>query len=112
MTNSETKRLYLLDGTYFGFLQNGNVFSRDGMYLGWLDGQVIWGRNGEYRGKLIDNDAVSYIVKKSFMLDPIPRSPRVSPAAPTLPAPVANINPVVPKIGEVDGFSLEKGQVV
>ena len=112
MTTSEIKRLYLLDGTYFGFLQNGNVFSRDGIYLGWLDGQVVWGQNGEYRGKLTTNGNVSYIVKKSFVLDPIPRAPKAPMAVPTLPAPAANVAPVVPEIGVIDGFSLENGQVI
>lgn len=89
-------------GQYLGFIVNGYLFSRDGEYLGWVEGNFVWDKSGQYRGSFT-NDG-KYIVRNIYTVLPVPRAPRPYPITPSLPAPQANIAPIVLPIGLVDAF--------
>lgn len=95
------KFIFKSTGQYLGFTQNDYLFSRDGEYLGWVEGNFVWDKNGQFRG-VIMND--KYIVKNLYAVTPVPRAPRPYPPTPPLPAPQANIAPILLSVGLADSF--------
>jgi len=96
--------LFKANGNYFGFISDGNIFSRDGEYLGWVENNIAWDKNGTFRGQLIKINENHYLLRNKLAISPIPRIPKVSPVAPVPPIPQINIIPVTLPIGFVDSF--------
>lgn len=94
--------IFKSNGQYLGFIYNGYLFSRDGIYLGWTEGKFVWDSAGQFRGILTNDNR--YILKNLYTIPPISRTPRPLPAIPPLPAPQANIAPILLPIGAVDAF--------
>ena len=99
--------IYLLSGFYFGFVNNGFLYSRDGICLGWIDeSDFVWDLGGRFKGQIHKHGEHHYIIRQRFGLPPISRSPQ-SPIPSIAPlAPPVNINPVDLGIEIIDAFSL------
>jgi len=95
--------IFKSSGIYLGFLSNGYIFSRDGEYLGWMEDNFAWDTKGRFRGQLWND---KYIILNRFAVSPIPRTARMTPPTPALPAPPANTAPVLLPTGWVDSFSV------
>lgn len=93
--------IFKSNGNYFGFIVNGNLFSRDGDYLGWVEGNTLWGKSGDYRGEIFQD---YYIIRNTFKVAPVPRAPKANPATPAIPAPPANRPPITLPVGSEDAF--------
>ena len=98
------KYVHLTNGNYLGFISNGILFSRDGVYLGWLEGNTVWDKGGQYRGQLTDLNGGNYILKHKFMVNPLPRVPRMRPTNPTPPTPASNRTPIQVPLPFEDAF--------
>lgn len=97
--------VHTTNGHYLGFISGGNLFSRDSEYLGWLEGKIVWDKNGNYRGNLQSIGGHYYILKPSFLINPIPRIPHIPPISPIPPIPPQSITPIIVPLGTEDGFS-------
>ena len=97
--------IFKSSGQYFGFMDNGNIFSWDGQYLGWREGGYIWDVSGQFRGEVKKIDGHCYILKNMYALPPLPKEPKLN-ALPviSIPAPQPSIPQITPEIGWVDGF--------
>lgn len=91
--------LFKSTGIYAGFIYEGNIFSRDGEYFGWVEGTNVWDRNGNYRGQIYLGN---YVVKSLFVISPVPRVPKATPATPQFPNPPPNRLPITLPVGFVD----------
>jgi hypothetical protein len=106
MNTGDDMYIYLLNGFYFGFINNGYLFSRDGICLGWLEGAFVWDLEGRFRGSIFTQDNHKYIIRRRFGLLPISRPPK-GPVPPAVPLkPPENIKPVEVGVEIVDAFSL------
>jgi hypothetical protein len=99
------KHFFKSTGQYLGFVFNDYIFSRDGVYLGWLENNgLVWGADGQFRGVLIQRDGNYYVWRNQYTASPLPKSPRATPVAPSLPPPVSNINAFALPLGYHDSF--------
>lgn len=97
--------IYKSSGQYLGFIAQDNIFRWDGKYLGWIDNQkYVWGRSGEFRGQLREYNGYYYILRNSFQIPPVARSPKPEPAIPILPTPTSPAPPYPIPIGVEDAF--------
>ena len=92
------------NGNYFGFISNGNLFSRDSEYLGWIEDNFVWDFTGRFRGQVIEINNHKYIIRNMFLIPPIPKIPKIPPVPPVPPAPPANIVPIIISMGFKDAF--------
>jgi hypothetical protein len=100
----ETQYIFKSNGNYLGFISNGNIFSNNGVYLGWLEGNYAWDVTGRFLGILTDISNHKYIILNQLLINPIPRIPHSAPASPAIPAPHANIMPIILPVGHIDSF--------
>lgn len=101
------KFIFKSSGHYLGFVEAGHVFSRDNVNLGWVngDGSDVWdSRSGEFRGKLREIDGHLYILKDTFLINPVPRPPKRSSPIVKLPNPPGNISPINLPLGTKDAY--------
>jgi hypothetical protein len=99
--------IFLSNGNYLGFINNGYLYSRDGQYLGWLEGDFVWDSSGRFRGALIDVNNNKYVVINTLAVQPLPRVPRANPMGQTvLPPPPPNVSPIALPVGFKDGYTL------
>ena len=90
-----------------GFEESGYIFSRDNVNLGWVngDGTDVWdSRTGEFRGKLVTIGGNTYVLRDTFVVNPVPRSPRQTTPSVRLPDPPDNIRPISLPLGTKDGL--------
>ncbi len=101
-----TDFIFKSTGIYLGFiLEDGYIFSRDGIYLGWTEeNNYVWDSNGQFRGIIEKINGNNYILRNTYTVPPVPRSPRVAPPSPSVPSPLANISPIALPIGYKDAF--------
>ncbi|MFA6305636.1 MAG: 4-fold beta flower protein [Candidatus Gracilibacteria bacterium] len=95
------KYLFRTNGTYFGFIYEGNIFSRDGAYLGWIEGKYVWDADGNFRGELCEE---KFILRNQLVIPASSRTPKLRPVMPPLPNPPPNIPPYSPPIGYTEAF--------
>jgi hypothetical protein len=94
--------IFKSNGSYLGFVEGGNLFSRDGAFLGWIENNIhTWDSSGRYRGQRWNN---KYVIVNTFALTPVPRPPRQVPTPPPLPDPPANIPAIALPTGWKDAF--------
>ena len=97
------KFIFKSSGQYLGSIVNDYLFSRDGEYLGWIEGKYVWDKSGQFRGNTTEDGR--YIVRNIYTIPPVPRVPKPYPVTPSLPAPQANISPIVLPVGNIDAFN-------
>ena len=98
--------IYLLNGFYLGFINNGFLYSRDGLCLGWLEGNFVWDLDGKFRGQITEKDGHKYIIRKRFGLPPISRPPKGSLSSVPPLAPPQNIKLIDLGVEIIDSFVL------
>lgn len=77
--------IYLWDGRYFGFIQDGYFFDREGHYLGWVEKHTeVYRPDGMFFGELVDD---SYILKRYDDRQRMPKIPKLAPPKPNVPPP-------------------------
>lgn len=96
--------IFKSNGSYLGFINGANIFSRDGIYLGWTEDRYVWDASGKFRGVLNEINGYKYILLNTLQILPLPRLPKLSPLAPLLPNPPANIPAISLPVGYIDGF--------
>ncbi len=96
--------IFRSNGTYFGFISNGNLFSRDGEYVGWIEGKFVWDSAGNFRGEITELNNTKYILRNIYLIPPIPKIPKVQSAAPIPPLPPTNVVPTTIPMGFKDAF--------
>lgn len=97
--------IFKISGQYFGFIDNGNIFTWNGRYVGWLDGGYAWDVSGQFRGEIKKMNGHTYILRNKYALPPLPKEPKSNPLPiVSVPVPQSPISPISPEIGWVDGF--------
>lgn len=96
--------IYLLNGFYFGFINNGFLYSRDGVCLAWLEGNFVWGLDGKFRGQIIEKNEHKYVLRNRFGLLPISRPTKGSLPSVAPIAPPQNIKPIDLGVEIIDAF--------
>ena len=100
----ENRPIYRSSGFYFGFIRNGQVFSRDGIALGWVEGRYVWDYSGRFKGIITEMNSNLYILVNKFTLFPAQRSPRAVPGSEVPLPPVNNISAISLPVEVSDGF--------
>ena len=88
-------------GAYFGFIHNENLFHADGAYLGWIEDGRVWGSDGAYLGEVVEEN---YILRRTNMIRPLPKTPRSPPIQPMRPIQEISRPGRIPKGGWVDAL--------
>jgi len=95
--------IYRWSGEYFGFIRNGRLFDSSANYLGWLsDEGRVWRTDGTFLGEL---SGENYILRRTSMMCPTPRTPRIPPIKPIAPIPKLNRPGRTPRSGRVDALN-------
>jgi len=65
--------LFRWSGTYWGFIDHGQVYDRHGRHLGWFEGRDLYDRTGRFVGELRDDH---YVLRNLFRAEPLPLAAR------------------------------------
>ena len=94
--------IYRWSGEFFGFIYNGKFFDADSNFLGWTDDENrVWRADGTFLGEIVDDN---YILRRTTMIEPVPRVPKVPPVPPVPPVPRVDRVGHVPKVGWEDAL--------
>ena len=97
--------IFLSNGFYFGFIQDGLLFSRDGIYSGWVeDNLIVWDSLGRFRGSVTTIKEKKYVLRDRLSMPPISRVPKAVVSSVAPPAPPANIPPIDLPVNLIDAF--------
>ena len=58
-----TQSIFRLNGEYFGFIWEANLFDQNSKNIGWVDGKEVWTTNNEYLGELLDGKYILRAIK-------------------------------------------------
>lgn len=62
-------KVFRLNGEYFGFISNNNLFNSTSEYLGWIDDDGrVWNIDGHYIWEQVEEN---YILKNTSRMEPM-----------------------------------------
>lgn len=94
--------IFKWSGRYFGFIRDQNLFDANGTYLGWIEGSQVWARDGVYLGEVVEEN---YILRRIYMIQPLPKIPRTPPVRPIRPMQAISRFGRIAKPGWVDALA-------
>jgi hypothetical protein len=96
-----TQSIYRLNGEYFGFIWQSNLFDKNSKQIGWVDGTEVWTTKNEYLGELLDG---KYILRAIKIESPVCKKQCPPQSKPVPPPQFENIPKQTPKKGYVDAL--------
>lgn len=100
--------IYRLDGRYFGFIRDGNLFRGNGEYFGWAEESGhVWQATGRFLGEIVEEN---YILRRIGMTAPGSKYPRIAPIPPVPPVPQVNRVYKIGLVGWIDSLRDEDGR--
>jgi hypothetical protein len=93
--------IFYWSGPYFGFINDGYLFTADGYYYGWVENDgTVWRADGVYLGELVDDH---YVLRNLEGFEPpLPMTPKRPPDLPVPPVPPQARVGKTPRIGWQD----------
>jgi len=97
-----TTPIYKWNGEYSGFIHSDRLFDAHSKYLGWVDDDGrVWRSDGTFLGEIVEEN---YILRRTTMVEPVPKVPKVPPVPPVAPVPKINRVGRVKKVGWKDAL--------
>ena len=101
LAENMTQSIYRLNGEYFGFIWQANLFDKNSKQIGWVDGKEVWTMKNQYLGELLDG---KYVLRAIKLEEPVCKKQYPQPADPVKPSNCEDIPKRLPKRGYVDAL--------
>lgn len=88
------EHLWTWGGTFFGYLQDGNLRSYTGRHVGYLTGHTVFGLEGHYLGEIVNGRLLVNDTRKALWSIPLPQLPK---------------HAAISKLADLEGYGVYSG---